>query len=138
MRPTKATYDIAYKAAMKPWATEVEKEAFIRLAANASVDLDPPSYLPMREPLPPRIPDLNPDDEFAAYIEIRKGVRVPPEDAAAMAFDEIMLGAAFAKKQADGTYKRVDPTTVRVSLPFESEPHNPETCRDPACECMPF
>lgn len=46
-------------------------------------DLDPPSYLPVREPLPPRIPDLCPDD-------------------------------------------------------VRDEPHNPETCRDPACECMPF
>jgi len=26
------------------------------------VDLDPPSYLPMREPLPPRMPDLDPDE----------------------------------------------------------------------------
>jgi hypothetical protein len=29
----------------------------------ADEDLDPPSYLPIREPLPPRIPDLCPDDE---------------------------------------------------------------------------
>jgi hypothetical protein len=25
-------------------------------------DLDPPDFLPMREPLPPRVPDLDPDD----------------------------------------------------------------------------
>jgi hypothetical protein len=55
-------YDVAYKAAMKPGATEAEKGALIRLAANASLDLDPPSYLPMREQLQPRIPDLCPDD----------------------------------------------------------------------------
>ncbi len=26
------------------------------------LDLNPPGFLPMREPLPPRVPDLNPDD----------------------------------------------------------------------------
>lgn len=46
-------------------------------------DLDPPSYLPTREPLPPRIPDLCPDEA-------------------------------------------------------KDEPHNPETCTNPTCDCYPF
>ncbi len=57
---------------------------------------DPPFPLPMREPLPERRHDPNPDerDESAWY-------RPPP-------------------------YVR----TI--------EPHNAETCRDPACDCFPF
>jgi hypothetical protein len=38
----------------------------LQAIAGALEDLDPPSYLPMREPLPPRVQDLNPDDEYRA------------------------------------------------------------------------
>lgn len=56
------------------------------------IDFDPPSYLPMREHTPPRIPDLCPDD---ARDRIQGANHPPP-------------------------------------------PHPPETCTDPACDCMPF
>lgn len=36
------------------------------------VDFDPPSYLPAREPLPPRVPDLCPDDMGFARVDIIK------------------------------------------------------------------
>lgn len=33
------------------------------------IDSDPPSYLPVREPLPPRIPDLCPDDTYSQPVD---------------------------------------------------------------------
>jgi hypothetical protein len=36
-------------------------------ATHVGVDLDPPSYLPMREPLPPRRHDPNPDEHLDRF-----------------------------------------------------------------------
>jgi hypothetical protein len=43
------------------YCTECQAVACIHVV-EAFADLDPPSYLPMREPLRPRIPGLCPDE----------------------------------------------------------------------------
>jgi hypothetical protein len=133
------------------------------------IDFDPPSYLPMREPLPPRIPDLCPDEvrderpllaEATARFVVasswfphgvtvmlqkvlndiglaRRDVRVEwvAEHATVIAYV-----AGIEPSQTDTIMSAAIPLMpfgigidVRVATP-----HNPETCRDPACHCFPF
>ena len=188
-------------------------------------DLNPPDFLPMREPLPPRIPDLNADDEYLAYHQLAKNnatARIVPffpegafhaircaisrrgmfpdtkplrvEWLAANAhvigyirlihegyFDDIRVEALSMFPSGFGLELRKDiahgPSTQwatdelaahdaekaideanwlaqsnaeiaagvvpvddgkDISFDRPAPNHNPETCRDPACECWPF
>lgn len=112
------------------WAIK-GREAREWLAANVPTgDLDPPSYLPMREQPPPRIPDLCPDDSRdEPQIFNAKPIEPPPgywSTKDPTVFHETTLREIGIDLR--GTEFRVAPT----------EPHNPETCRDPACDCYPF
>jgi hypothetical protein len=55
-------YMILSKKALQGKCSPAESAELERALFDGSLDSDPPSYLPMREPLPPRIPDLCPDD----------------------------------------------------------------------------
>jgi hypothetical protein len=65
VEPNKEAYE-SYERAIKKADDTIFKVLVSgsgrRFGGVPSEDLDPPSYLPMREPLPSRIPDLCPDD----------------------------------------------------------------------------
>mgnify|MGYP003499807013 CR=1 FL=1 len=89
-----------------PWPPGVKSlfDPTRKLECNAELfDPDPPAYLPMREPLPPRVPDLNPDDEYrAACAESVNVVPFFPEGAK----------IAIAVACLEATNRR--PTSLRV------------------------
>lgn len=99
------------------------------LSDGCSIDIDPPSYLPMREHPAPRIPDLCPDDMMSAFVargNAAMGKRLGPT---------LEKAEAIITLEHDGNEYVVSDVAVVVT---PLEPHNPETCRDPACECWPF
>lgn len=77
------------------------------------IEFDPPSYLPMQPHEAPRIPDLCPDETWT-------------DETLAIHDTEKAIDEAKWLAESDARPYRLD------------EPHNPETCRDPACDCMPF
>lgn len=85
-------------------------------------DFEIPPEIPLREPLPPRIPDLCPDDEYTGPDSSRER----EEFEIAAADDAIKTAHLAGAGNDDGP-----------DIDFGSS-HNPEACRDPACHCFPF
>jgi hypothetical protein len=107
-------------------------------------DLDPPSYLPMREPLPPRVPDLNPDERdlmrYPSPLHYAVDTQWSTDELAAhdaeKAIDEANWLAQLDAELAAGIVPVDDGPDISFDRPAPI--HNPETCRDPACDCYPF
>jgi len=175
------------------------------VSATIVDDPDPPSSLPMREPLQPRVPDLCPDErqgepdgtplpawtdnELAthdaakeaderAWLAKRMGTLRPvpffpsgaiaairralhecsikqksiyvewdAEYATVVAYvvgiepdqtDAIMSAAIPMMPLGIGIDVRVEPCVCHEQSGPCRACHNPETCRDPACDCFPF
>lgn len=131
------------------WLRDAENKvtkAVLGTTPDYRVEIDPPPYLPMREPLSPRVPDLNPDeqrDEHHAscdcgFCPIRtqwSAEELAPHDAE-KAIDEANWLAQSDAEIAASIVPVDDGPDISFNRPAPA--HNLETCRNPACECFPF
>ncbi len=94
-------------------------------------DLDPPFPLPMREPLPERRHDPNPDDTYS-------GQYVTAKDLQECVTIELSLAQITLINEQQRKAEAFVRKAVVETFGVAKEPHNAETCRDPARDCFPF